>query len=149
MAAASKDDVLNALRRVPGPSGSGDIVSLGLVSDIVVSDGKVIFSISVPAERARELEPLRQAAEAAVRAVPGVEQVMVALTAERRPGARSSAAAASAPPAGAPPMPHAAAAAEGRRARASAPSSRSPPARAASANPPSPSISRSACRRSG
>src|SRR5436190_4093204 len=86
MAVASKDDILNALRRVPGPTGTGDIVSLGLVSDIVVSDGKVIFSVSVPAERARELEPLRPAAERAARAVPGVTQVMVALTAERRPG---------------------------------------------------------------
>jgi ATP-binding protein involved in chromosome partitioning len=85
MAGVSKDDVLNALRRVNVPSGGG-IVALGLVSDIVASDGKVIFSISVPAERAREMESVRQAAEAAVKAVPGVEQVMVALTAERRPG---------------------------------------------------------------
>jgi ATP-binding protein involved in chromosome partitioning len=83
MAAITKEDVREALRRVRGPAGTGDIVSLDLVSDIVVSDGKVIFSVSVPAERARELEPLRQAAERAVLAVPGVEQAMVALTAER------------------------------------------------------------------
>jgi ATP-binding protein involved in chromosome partitioning len=89
----TKEQVLEALRRVPGPDG-GDIVGLGLVSDIVASDGKVLFSITVPAERARELEPLRAAAERAVRALPGVEQAMVALTAERRPGA----AARSAPP---------------------------------------------------
>jgi ATP-binding protein involved in chromosome partitioning len=85
MPAVSKDDVLNALRRVIAPGGK-DIVALGLVSDIVATDGKVIFSISVPAERAREMEPVRQAAEAAAKAVPGVQQVMVALTAERRPG---------------------------------------------------------------
>ena len=82
----TKEHIREALKRVPGPTGGGDIVSLGLVSDIVVSDGKVIFSISVPAERARELEPLRQAAERAVRAVPGVQQAMVALTAERTGG---------------------------------------------------------------
>ena len=87
MASPTKDDVREALKGVKGPDLSSDIVSLGLVSDIVVSNGKVIFSISVPAERARELEPLRQAAEAAVRAIPGVEQAMVALTAERRAGA--------------------------------------------------------------
>jgi ATP-binding protein involved in chromosome partitioning len=87
MATVTKEQVLAALRQVKGPDRSGDIVGLGLVSDIVVSDGKVIFSITVPADRARELEPLRQAAEKAVRAVPGVEQAMVALTAERRPGA--------------------------------------------------------------
>ena len=87
MAAVTKDDIFAALRKVRGPDSSGDLVSLGLVSDVVVSDGKVIFSITVPAERARELEPLRQAAEKAVREIPGVEHAMVALTAERRPGA--------------------------------------------------------------
>ena len=86
MAALTKEHIRDALKRVPGPAGGGDIVSLGLVSDIVISDGKVIFSVSVPAERARELEPLRQAAERAVLAVPGVEQAMVALTAERTAG---------------------------------------------------------------
>jgi ATP-binding protein involved in chromosome partitioning len=84
--AVTRDDVLEALKRVRGPDLEGDIVGLGMVSDIMVSDGKVIFSITVPAERARELEPLRQAAEKAVREVPGVTQAMVALTAERRPG---------------------------------------------------------------
>jgi ATP-binding protein involved in chromosome partitioning len=84
--AVTKEGVFQALKRVRGPDLSGDIVSLGMVSDVVVSGGKVIFSITVPAERARELEPLRQAAEKAVREVPGVEQAMVALTAERRPG---------------------------------------------------------------
>ncbi len=97
MASPTKDDVREALKRVKGPDLSGDIVSLGLVSDIMVSDGKVIFSISVPAERARELEPLRQAAEAAVRAIPGVEHAMVALTAERRPGTGAAAAPGPAP----------------------------------------------------
>ena len=53
---------------------------------MVASGGKVIFSITVPAEKAREMEPLRQAAEKAVREIPGVEQAMVALTAERRAG---------------------------------------------------------------
>ncbi|MYZ50491.1 iron-sulfur cluster assembly protein, partial [Propylenella binzhouense] len=86
MGELSKDAVQEALRQVKGPDGQQDVVSLGLVSDIVVSDGKVIFSITVPAERARELEPMRAAAERAVRAVPGVQQAMVALTAERRPG---------------------------------------------------------------
>ena len=82
----SKEDVLDALKRVKGPDLAGDIVGLGLVSDVFVSGGKVIFSITVPAERARELEPLRQAAEKAVREIPGVEQAMVALTSERRAG---------------------------------------------------------------
>ncbi|SEQ86016.1 ATP-binding protein involved in chromosome partitioning [Faunimonas pinastri] len=87
MAVIDRDRVLDELRRIKGPDGTGDLVGLGLVSDVIVSDGKVMFSITVPAERARDLEPLRQAAEAAVRAIPGVQSAMVALTAERRGGA--------------------------------------------------------------
>lgn len=82
-----KAAVHQALSRIPGPDGSGDIISLGLVSDVFVSDGRVAFSITVPADRAQQMEPLRLAAETAVKAVPGVEKAMVALTAERRPGA--------------------------------------------------------------
>src|SRR5690606_3253999 len=83
----SKETVLGALSKVKGPDLEGDIVSLGLVSDIFISDGRVAFSITVPAERAQELEPLRQAAEKVVSGLPGVEKAMVALTAERAPGA--------------------------------------------------------------
>ncbi|HEX2257880.1 MAG TPA: iron-sulfur cluster assembly protein, partial [Afifellaceae bacterium] len=87
MAQVSKEEVLQALKRVKGPDLSGDIVSLGLVSDIMASDGKVIFSISVPADQAEKLEPMRQAAERVVSEIPGVEKAMVALTAERKAGA--------------------------------------------------------------
>ncbi len=81
-----KTAVMDRLRQIKGPDLEGDIVSLGLVSDVFVSDGRVAFSITVPAARAQELEPLRQAAEKVVREVDGVENAMVALTAERAPG---------------------------------------------------------------
>jgi len=87
MTAPTKEQILDRLKRVKGPDLSGDLVSLGLVSDIVISGGKVMFSITVPAERAQELEPLRQAAERVVREAPGVESVMVVLTAEKKAGA--------------------------------------------------------------
>jgi ATP-binding protein involved in chromosome partitioning len=86
MADVTKEQVLEALKRVKGPDLAGDIVSLGLVSDIVASNGKVIFSITVPADEAQRLEPMRQAAERVVSDLPGVEKAMVALTAQRRPG---------------------------------------------------------------
>ncbi|SDB32081.1 Mrp/NBP35 family ATP-binding protein [Bauldia litoralis] len=82
----TRDQVLEQLKAVRGPEG-GDIVTLGLVSDIVVSGAKVMFSITVPAEKAASLEPLRAAAEAAVRDLPGVEGAMVVLTAEKKGGA--------------------------------------------------------------
>ncbi|MEQ8694947.1 MAG: P-loop NTPase [Bauldia litoralis] len=83
----TRDQILEKLKAVRGPEGGGDIVSLGLVSDIVVSGAKVMFSITVPAEKAASLEPLRAAAEAAVRDLPGVEGAMVVLTAEKKGGA--------------------------------------------------------------
>jgi len=82
----TREDVLKELAKVKGPDLKGDIVSLGLVSDVFISDGRVIFSITVPAERAEELEPLRQAAEKVVGKLPGVEKVLAALTSERAKG---------------------------------------------------------------
>lgn len=82
-----KQMILEQLSRVRGPDLEGDIVSLGLVSDIFLSDaGKAIFSITVPADRAQELEPLREAAEKVASGVAGVESVLVTLTAERKAG---------------------------------------------------------------
>ncbi len=85
--APTKDRILKELERIKGPDGESNIVALGLVSEIVVSKGKVYFSIAVPPERAKELEPLRQAAEVVVKELPGVENATVTLTAEQKPGA--------------------------------------------------------------
>jgi ATP-binding protein involved in chromosome partitioning len=82
----TKETVLERLKTIKGPDFEGDIVSLGLVSDIFIADSKVFFSITVPAERARELEALRAAAERVVTAIPGVAGAMVALTAEKKGG---------------------------------------------------------------
>ncbi|HET7714894.1 MAG TPA: Mrp/NBP35 family ATP-binding protein [Bauldia sp.] len=90
MANISKEQVLERLRSVKGPEGGGDIVALGLVSDIFITGGKVMFSITVPAELAQDMEPLRQEAEATVRSIPSVDGVMVVLTAEKKPGSSES-----------------------------------------------------------
>jgi len=86
MAEISSKDVLEKLRTVRGPDMEGNIVDLGLVSDIFISDGKAYFSITVPAERAKELEPLRQAAERAVKDIPGMKGAFAALTADKKAG---------------------------------------------------------------
>ena len=83
---ASKDDVLAALGRISGPDGV-PLPATGKLSEIVATDGKVFFSISVDAGAVEEWETVRERAEHAVRALPGVESVMVALTAERAAGA--------------------------------------------------------------
>ncbi|QPC86706.1 P-loop NTPase [Mesorhizobium sp. NBSH29] len=109
----NKETVLDQLKTVKGPDFEGDIVSLGLVSDIFIADAKVFFSITVPAARAQELEPLRAAAERVVTAIPGVAGVVVALTAEKKGGGMEApvqprpAAPASAPRPAPPTAPHA------------------------------------------
>jgi ATP-binding protein involved in chromosome partitioning len=81
-----KERVLDALKHVKGPNLSSDIVSLGLVSEVVIRGGKVYFAISVDPARASELEALRQAAERVVKELPGVDSVAVTLTADREEG---------------------------------------------------------------
>src|SRR5262245_13033931 len=82
----SREEVIERLRRVRGPDMQSNIVDLGLVSEILLKDGRVSFSITVPSERAAELEPLRQAAEKIVRDMEGVTSVMAVLTAEKPRG---------------------------------------------------------------
>ncbi|MDI7861518.1 Mrp/NBP35 family ATP-binding protein [Rhizobiaceae bacterium n13] len=84
MTLVSKEQVLETLKTVRGPDLEGNIVDLGMVSDVFIADSKVYFSVTVPAERAKELEPMRQAAERAVKNIPGVKGAMVALTADKK-----------------------------------------------------------------
>lgn len=90
MTDVTKDQILQALAKVRGPDLDRDIVALGMVSDIFISDNKVYFSLTVPAERAKELEPLRVAAERTVKAMPGVTGALVTLTADRKAGSASA-----------------------------------------------------------
>lgn len=81
MTTPSRDTVLSALKSVATPDG-GDIVSGDLVRALSVEGGHVRFVLeAADPEAARRMEPVRQAAEAAVRALPGVAAVSVVLTA--------------------------------------------------------------------
>jgi ATP-binding protein involved in chromosome partitioning len=88
--ASLKDDVLAALAKVASPQGP-PLTETGTLSDVVVTDGKVFFSITVDAGAVKEWETVRERAEAATRAVPGVKSVLVALTAERAAGSGGAA----------------------------------------------------------
>jgi len=86
MADITKEQVLETLKTVRGPDLEHNIIELGMVSDVFISDSKVYFSITVPAERAKDLEPLRLAAERVVKDMPGVKGALVALTADKKAG---------------------------------------------------------------
>src|SRR4051812_17790701 len=76
--------------------GEGSLPASGRLSEVVVDEaGRVMFSIAIEPSEAASLEPVRKAAEAAVRALPGVSQALVTLTADRP--------ASPAPPRGSPP----------------------------------------------
>jgi ATP-binding protein involved in chromosome partitioning len=91
--ASLKDEIAAKLAAVAAPDGR-PLTATGKLSDIVATDGKVFLSITVDAAQVKTWEHVRRSAESAVRAIPGVQSVMIALTAERAGGG----AAASAPP---------------------------------------------------
>ena len=78
--ASLKDDVLAKLMAVAAPDGQ-PLPATGKLSEIVAGNGKVFFSITVDPAQVKQWESVRERAEAAVRAVPGVKSVLVALTA--------------------------------------------------------------------
>jgi len=82
----AKDDVVAALGKIASPDGV-PLPATGKLSDIVVADGKVFFSITVDAGAVQAWEAVRERAQKAVAALSGVQSAMVALTAERAGGA--------------------------------------------------------------
>ena len=82
MAPLSPAQVTEALRKVDSGTGGLDVVTRGWVKGLAIKDGHVTFALEVPARLGRELEPVRAAAEAAVRALPGVAAVTAVLTAD-------------------------------------------------------------------
>jgi ATP-binding protein involved in chromosome partitioning len=85
----TQQQVLDALAKVASPHGVA-LTNADVLSAVTVNDGKVFFSINVDATEARAWESVRAQAEAAVRAIPGVSVAMIALTAERKPGAAAA-----------------------------------------------------------
>jgi len=98
MTTVTKETILASLARVKGPELTDDIVSLDMVSEVVIDNGTVYFSIMVDPARADELEPLRNAAQKIALEIPGIENAIVTLTAEKKPGAGPAPTARPAPP---------------------------------------------------
>jgi ATP-binding protein involved in chromosome partitioning len=86
MISPTREDVLAVLKRIAAPDGRGNIVSAGLVSDIAIEGGKVMFALTADPKHVQSMEQLRQVVERAVAAIPGVSRALVALTAEAAKG---------------------------------------------------------------
>jgi ATP-binding protein involved in chromosome partitioning len=96
--------VTKALTAVKDPASGQDVVAAGMVQGLVVRDGMVHFALQVAREAAASMEPVRAAAEAAARAVPGVISATAVLTAHRAEAAPAARPATPRGPAGPGPM---------------------------------------------
>ena len=77
----SRDDVVAALAKIATPGG-GSLISEDLVRALVIDAGTVRFVVEAATpDQARSLAGAQRAAEVALRALPGVEQVQVVMTA--------------------------------------------------------------------
>ncbi len=84
---STRDDALAALKRVTDPVSGQDLVSAGMVRALTVEGSSVRFVIEINPAHAERMEPARAAAEAAVKALPGMESVSAVLTAHTSPKA--------------------------------------------------------------
>ncbi|MCK4946526.1 MAG: Mrp/NBP35 family ATP-binding protein [Alphaproteobacteria bacterium] len=85
MTSLTSDSVLEQLKSIRSPVTGGDIVSLCMVSDILIEEGKVVFSIKINPAQEKEMESVRQAAQEVVEKMPEVTSVLAVLTAEKKP----------------------------------------------------------------
>jgi ATP-binding protein involved in chromosome partitioning len=83
MTSLSADRIRDELKRIAAPDGRGNIVSAGLVSDIAISGSEVMFALNASPQHMKTMEQLRGVVQEAVKAIPGVTKVLVALTAEK------------------------------------------------------------------
>jgi ATP-binding protein involved in chromosome partitioning len=78
-------DVLRALELVKLPASGQSLGTSGRIGDVLVDGAKVMFAIAIDPTEAAAMEPVRLAAERAVKGLPGVMQAFVTLTADRAP----------------------------------------------------------------
>jgi ATP-binding protein involved in chromosome partitioning len=84
-ATPDRNAVLAALEAVKDPKSGKGLVSAGLVQGLVVAPGRAGFMIEAAPGEAELYAPVRDAAERALAALPGVTRAQVVLTAEKSP----------------------------------------------------------------
>ncbi len=79
----TNEQAMAALSQIAGPDGKTPLTETGLLTGLTIRDNKIYVSITVPADQAQAAEPMRQAAQAALKNLEGVVSAFVALTSER------------------------------------------------------------------
>lgn len=77
---AEIDAALTALDGIRDPSTGKGLATAGLVQGLMIRDGRAGFMLEVPAKVAQLYAPVRDAAEKALAALPGIERAQVVLT---------------------------------------------------------------------
>jgi len=80
----SEDQVLNALKRVVDPDLRKDIVTLGFIRNLKITDGNVAFEMNLTTPACPVKDQMRDEAVAQVKGLQGVQNVDVKMTAEVR-----------------------------------------------------------------
>lgn len=81
-----RDQVLAALDKVIDPRTGRGLVAAGLVQGLMIGEGRAGFMMEVASEDAGHYARIRDAAEQALKAVPGVVRAQVVLTAAAKAG---------------------------------------------------------------
>jgi ATP-binding protein involved in chromosome partitioning len=81
---ATEEQVLDALRRVQDPDLRKDIVSLGFIRNLKIDSGVVRFDLNLTTPACPVKDQMRDEAIALVKALPGVQNVEIKMTAEVR-----------------------------------------------------------------
>ena len=74
--------VIAALDAIVDPKSGQGLVAAGLVQGLTVAEDRAGFVMEVPAGETAIYAPVRDAAEAALKSIPGMARVSVVLTAE-------------------------------------------------------------------
>ena len=90
MSKTTRDEIVTKLNDIRDPKSGRGMVEAGLIHAIVVKDDRAGFMIEVAPSDVQAYEPVRAAAEAAVRSLPGISAVSAVLTAHG-PAATSAA----------------------------------------------------------
>ncbi len=85
MTLPSKDEIAAVLNAIPDPQTGRGLIDAGLVQGLVIQGTKAGFMLEVAPDQARAYEKVRAAAEAAVKAMPGLTAVTAVLTAHGGP----------------------------------------------------------------
>ncbi|MGQ0585412.1 MAG: iron-sulfur cluster carrier protein ApbC [Reyranella sp.] len=83
MAEVTESAIRKVLETVMDPASGASVPNSGLLGGIAIRGGHVAITLDVDPARGTALEPLRQACEQAVRAMPGVLSATAVMTAER------------------------------------------------------------------